>query len=205
VLVAPRDGREAYGVPQINVKKSLDRPSRLAGGKALGLPLEFTAMASTDLLRDRILATTQAVLERHGVPAGGAEVGLRSFGGTDGKVPGIMVFVRLNVWCPDVLLQGKILEKRIRDTLWQELQVRAGYVFWRIGSDVDTPYDHTEEFPARPRRDRVASLMAEAQARGSTLPDSAPITDWSDIDAPPDPAPAQEPPHPLGPDFPIKL
>lgn len=162
-------------------------------------------MPNADLLRDRILATTLAVLEHHGVPRGGADVGLRSFGGTDGRVPGIMVFVRLNVWCPDVLLQGKIIEKRIRDTLWQQLQVRAGYVYWRIGSDVDTPYDHTEQFPARARRERVASLVAEAQARGSTLPDTAPITDWSDIDAPPDPEPSAAPPQPLGPDFPIKL
>jgi hypothetical protein len=158
-----------------------------------------------DLLRDRILAVTRAVLEHHSLAPGGAEVGLRSFGGTDGGVPGIMLFVRLNVWQPELLLLSKIIEKRIRDTLWQQLQVRAGYVYWRIGSDVDTPYDHTEEFPVRARRERVASLVAEAQARGSTLPDNAPITDWSDIDAPEEPAPEPAPPNPLGPDFPIKL
>lgn len=163
-------------------------------------------MTTAEHLRDRILATTREVLEHNGVPPGGAEVGLRSFGGTDGKVPGIMVFVRLNVWCPDVLLQGKVIEKRIRDTLWHRLQVRTGYVYWRIGSDVDTPYDHTERFPVRARRDRVASLVAEAQARGSTLPDTAPITGWADIDAPAAGAPADAPPGgPLGPDYPIKL
>lgn len=136
------------------------------------------------LAREKITEAIQQVLLAHGLEAGSAEVSLRSYGGTDGKVPALLVLVRLNCWSPQTLLSGKVIEKRLRDALWRQMQVRIGYVFWRIGSDVETPFDHMERFPAAARRERVQPLVEKAAAAGAVMPPSAPVTDWTDLDSP---------------------
>ncbi|MCM5678615.1 hypothetical protein M8A51_03605 [Schlegelella sp. S2-27] len=137
-----------------------------------------------DLDREKITEAIRQVLLAQGLPPGAAEISLRSYGGTDGKVPALLVLVRLNQWSPQALLASKVIEKRVRDALWRQLQVRIGYVFWRIGSEVSTPFDHLERFPAVARRDRVEPLVAQAAAAGAKMPPSAPVTDWTDLDAP---------------------
>lgn len=150
---------------------------------------------SPDFGREKITDAIQQVLQTQGLPPGAAEVSLRSYGGTDGKVPALLVLVRLNQWLPQVLLSGKVIEKRLRDALWRQMQVRIGYVFWRVGSEVETPFDHMERFPAVARRERVEPLVAKAAASGAAMPPSAPVTDWTDLDAPPE-APPPKPGRP---------
>ena len=143
---------------------------------------------SPELAREKITEAIQQVLLAQGLEAGAAEVSLRSYGGTDGRVPALLVLVRLNQWSPQTLLSSKVIEKRLRDALWRQMQVRIGYVFWRIGSDVETPFDHLERFPAVARRERVEPLVAKAAAAGAVMPASAPVTDWTDLDSPVEPA-----------------
>ncbi|HEY2928481.1 hypothetical protein [Piscinibacter sp.] len=130
----------------------------------------------------QLIEAITAVLAQHDLPPGSASVSVRSYGGSAGDVPALLVFVRLNVWKPDVLLGSKIIEKRVRDTLYKAMKVRIGYVFWRIGSDVETPYDHTERFHVRAAAPRLEALSREAEAAGATPPADAPLTDWSDMD-----------------------
>jgi hypothetical protein len=132
--------------------------------------------------RQPLIDAITAVLALHDLPPGAASVSLRSYGGSDGDMPALIVFVRLNAWKPDVLLNGKIIEKRLRDTLYKALKVRVGYVYWRVGSDVETPFDHTERFHVRTPARRVEALGREAQAAGAVPPPDAPVTDWSDVD-----------------------
>src|SRR5690606_11384126 len=109
-----------------------------------------------------------ALLALHGLPAGSAEVSLRSYGGSDGDTPALIVFIRLNAWKPDALLGGKVIEKRLRDTLYKTMKVRIGYVYWRIGTDVETPFDHTERFHVRASAGRLQALERNAMAAGAT-------------------------------------
>lgn len=136
--------------------------------------------------RQQLVDAITAVLATHDLPRGAATVSLRSYGGASADVPALMVFVRLNVWKPEVLLRSKIIEKRVRDALYKAMKVRIGYLFWRIGSDVETPLDHTERFHVRAAGARLQALNEEAQAVGAMPPVDAPLTDWSDIEeAPP--------------------
>lgn len=131
--------------------------------------------------RQPLIDAITAVLALHGLPSGSASISLRSYGGSDGEVPALIVFVRLNAWKPDVLLHGKIIEKRLRDTLYKALKVRIGYLYWRIGADVETPFDQTERFHVRAAAERLEALGRQAQAAGAVPPADAPVTDWSDI------------------------
>lgn len=131
--------------------------------------------------RQALIDAIAAVLASHDLPPGSATVNVRSYGG--GDVPAMIVFVRLNVWKPEVLLRSKVIEKRVRDTLLKAMQVRIGYVFWRIGSDVETPHDVGERFHVRTSAPRLAALTREAESAGATPPRDAPVTDWVDIDS----------------------
>ena len=66
--------------------------------------------------------------------------------------------MRLNTWQPEALLAGPLIERRVRDTLYKALHVRIGYLFWRVGSDVQTPHDAAERIPLRPAPERLAQL-----------------------------------------------
>jgi len=134
--------------------------------------------------RQRLLDAIAAVLARHGLPRGSANVSLRSYGGAATDTPALLVFVRLNCWNPEVLLAGKTIERHVRDTLYKTLQVRIGYLFWRIGSDVQTPDDASERVHVRPAAERLEALAREAEAVGAYPRPDAPLTDWSDFDAP---------------------
>jgi hypothetical protein len=136
--------------------------------------------------RQPLVDAITAILAQHDLPPGCATVSLRSYGGAGAHVPALIVFVRLNEWKPDVLLHSKIIEKRVRDALFKAMRVRIGYLFWRVGSDVDTPFDHIERFHVRAAAARLQALNDEAQAAGAMPPTDAPLTDWSDIeDTPP--------------------
>lgn len=138
--------------------------------------------------RQPLIEAVTAVLAQHGLPPGSASVSLRSYGSGGGELPALIAFVRLNVWKPEVLLGSKVIEKRVRDTLYKTMKVRIGYVFWRIGSDVVTPHDHTERFHVRAAGHRLEALSREAEAVGATPSADAPLTNWADIDeAPPSP------------------
>lgn len=132
--------------------------------------------------RQALIDAITALLALHGLPAGSAEVSLRSYGGSEGDTPAMIVFVRLNEWKPDALLGGKVIEKRLRDTLYKAMKVRIGYVYWRIGADVETPFDHTERFHVRTPADRMKALGRDAMAAGAMPAPQAPITDWADLD-----------------------
>jgi hypothetical protein len=132
--------------------------------------------------RQPLIDAITAALAQHGLPLGSANVSLRSYGGgSGGDMPALIVFVRLNVWKPEVLLCSKVIEKRVRDTLYRAMKVRIGYVYWRIGSDVLTPHDHTERFHVRATGQRLEALSREAEAAGATAPMDAPLTDWTDL------------------------
>jgi hypothetical protein len=118
------------------------------------------------------------------VPRGSASVSLRSYGGADSAQPALLVFVRLNSWLPEVLLAGPLIERRVRDTLYKALRVRIGYLFWRVGSDVQTPHDAAERVHVRPAPERLQQLAREAEAAGAFPRADAPLTDWSDFDEP---------------------
>jgi hypothetical protein len=134
--------------------------------------------------RQALIEAITAVLASNDLPPGSASVSVRSYAGKDGGVPALIVFVRLDAWRPDVLLRGKIIEKRVRDTLYKAMKVRVGYVYWRIGSDVETPHDPAERFHVR-AASRIEALNREADAAGATPGTDAPLTDWSDMDAEP--------------------
>lgn len=51
------------------------------------------------------------------------------------------VLVRLNQWKPEVLLKCKFVERHIQLAASRVGGVRVSHVFWRLGSDVRTPYD----------------------------------------------------------------
>jgi len=130
--------------------------------------------------RQSLIDAISAVLASNDVPPGIASIGVRSYAGTSGGVPALIVFVRLNAWRPDVLLRSKIIEKRVRDTLYKAMKVRVGYVYWRIASDVETPHDAVERFHVR-AANRIEALSREADAAGATPGTDAPLTDWSDM------------------------
>lgn len=132
--------------------------------------------------RQPLIDAITAVLALHDLPPSSATVNLRSYSGSDGDTPAMIVFIRLNVWKPDALLNGKIIEKRLRDTLYKAMKVRIGYVYWRVGSDVDTPLDYTERFHVRAPARRIEALGREAEAAGAVPSADAPVTDWSDMD-----------------------
>jgi hypothetical protein len=134
--------------------------------------------------RERLIDAIGAVLAQEGLPRDSANVSVRSYSGVDADIPALLVFVRLNHWLPEVLLRGKIIEKRVRDTLYKTLRVRIGYLFWRIGSDVETPHDPSERFHVRTAPGRLGPLVNEAEAAGAAPPLNAPLTDWSDFDDP---------------------
>lgn len=134
--------------------------------------------------RECLTEAIAAVLARHGVPRGSASVSLRSYGGAGTAQPALLVFVRLNTWQPETLLAGPLIERRVRDTLYKALRVRIGYVFWRVGSDVQTPHDAAERHPVRPAPARLARLARDAEAAGAMPRIDAPLTDWSDFDEP---------------------
>jgi hypothetical protein len=131
--------------------------------------------------RRRLIDAIVAVLDSHGVPRGSASVNLRSYGGAATDLPALLVFVRLNTWNPDALLAGKLIERRVRDTLYKTLQVRIGYLFWRIGSDVRTPADAGERFQVRSAPERRVALAREAEAAGAMPRADTPLTDWADF------------------------
>ncbi len=135
--------------------------------------------------RERLIDAIAYILARHGIARGSASITLRSYGGADTDRPALLVFVRLNTWNPEALLAGNIIERRVRDTLLKALQVRIGYMFWRIGSDVQTPSDPCERLHVRPAPERLEVLAREAEAVGALPRADAPLTDWSDFDAPP--------------------
>jgi hypothetical protein len=138
--------------------------------------------------RQPLIDAVTAVLAQHGLPPGSASVSLRSYGSGGGDLPALIVFVRLNIWKPEVLLGSKVIEKRVRDTLFKAMKVRIGYVYWRVGSDVVTPHDHTERFHVRAAGPRLEALSREAEAAGATAQADTPLTNWADIDEVP-PAP----------------
>lgn len=135
--------------------------------------------------RDCLTEAIVAVLARNGVPRGTASVSLRSYGGSDGARPALLVFVRLNTWQPETLLAGPLIERRVRDTLYKALQVRIGYLFWRVGSDVVTPHDAAERVHVRPAPERLAQLAREAETAGALPRGDTPLTDWGEFAEPP--------------------
>jgi hypothetical protein len=138
-------------------------------------------MNSGPAVMDRrpLIEAIGAVLAHHGLAPGRVSVAVRSY--SSGETPALIVFVRLNQWQPEALLESKLIEKHLRDTLFKTMRVRIGYVYWRIGSDVETPHDGAERVHVRAAR-RLPALSRDAEACGALPPPDAPVTDWSDVD-----------------------
>lgn len=136
-----------------------------------------------NLDRQTLLDAIGRVLSAEGLAAAAVDVGVRSFGAMQARTPAVLVFIRLNEWQPQALLRGKIIEQRLRQALLEDPGVRVGYVYWRIGSDVETPFDHQDRIGARPTRERLTQLHTQAQARGAALGCDAPVTDWAGLPA----------------------
>lgn len=137
-----------------------------------------------EINRQGILDTIEQALRDEGLSPQDFQLGVRSFGG--GSVPAVLAFIRLSSWQPQTLLRGKQIERRIRLSVLQALGVRVGYVYWRIGSDVDTPFDEEDRYALQPSAQRLQELNQQARAQGAQWPSHAPVTNWAELEVPTD-------------------
>jgi len=135
-----------------------------------------------DMNRQGILDAIEQVLRAEGLESNDFHLGVRSFGGS--SVPAVLAFVRLSTWQPQTLLRGKLIEQHIRDEVRRQLGVRVGYVYWRIGSDVMTPFDDEDRHVLHTSPQRLTQLQEQARAQGAAWPGDAPVTNWTELDAP---------------------